>query len=179
MYNESSREDHKPTDHLTHIGNRVLDLITKSSSGEILNTPPWNADSDQAAQILLKTSKKLKGEAIDPSSGRVDYSKMASSESYARLREVTRSLPNYDPQHLEQRSERIAFWINVYNALILDAVVHYKIKGSLLRYFRIFRRAAYNVSGLRFSADDIEHGILRGNRPHPIYPLRTFSSSDP
>ena len=41
-----------------------------------------------------------------------------------------------------------------------------------------FRRAAYSVGGHRFSCDDIEHGILRGNRGHPHLPGPHFSSTD-
>ena len=42
-----------------------------------------------------------------------------------------------------------------------------------------FRRAAYNVGGYRFSANDIEHGILRANRPHWAIPGPQFGPSDP
>ena len=31
----------------------------------------------------------------------------------------------------------------------------------------IWNSYAYNVGGLILTLDDIEHGILRGNRPHP------------
>lgn len=36
-----------------------------------------------------------------------------------------------------------------------------------------------NVGGLRYAADDIEHGILRRNRPHPFLRLRPLGSGDP
>ncbi len=42
-----------------------------------------------------------------------------------------------------------------------------------------FRQAAYIVGSQRMSCDDIEHGILRANRGHPLYPGRQFRSSDP
>jgi hypothetical protein len=31
---------------------------------------------------------------------------------------------------------------------------------------------------MRFSADDIEHGVLRGNRPHPMLPFPPFGPDD-
>ena len=31
----------------------------------------------------------------------------------------------------------------------------------------IWNSCAYNVGGLILTLDDIEHGILRGNQPHP------------
>jgi hypothetical protein len=41
-----------------------------------------------------------------------------------------------------------------------------------------FRRAAYLVGEQRMSLDDIEHGILRGNRGHPFLPGPQFASRD-
>ncbi len=41
-----------------------------------------------------------------------------------------------------------------------------------------FRRAAYEIGSQRFSAHDIEHGILRGNRPHWAIPGPQFGPTD-
>jgi hypothetical protein len=76
----------------------------------------------------------------------------------------------------------MAFWINLYNALMMDAViffnVHHSVAEGHLGQLTFFRRAAYNVAGLRVSLDDIEHGILRGNRGHPFLPGPHFTSRD-
>ena len=42
-----------------------------------------------------------------------------------------------------------------------------------------FWRAAYNIGGLRYSAHDIEHGILRANAAHPAIPSAHFGPRDP
>ncbi len=63
--------------------------------------------------------------------------------------------------------------------MILDAVIQYQIRSSLSRQIGFFRRAAYRVGGMRFSADDIEHGVLRGNRRHPALPFPQFAPNDP
>ncbi len=81
------------------------------------------------------------------------------------------------------REERLAFWINVYNALVIDAVIAFGVEESVTEgvagVVRFFRCAAYNVGGQRFSAEDIEHGVLRANHGHPYVPGPQFSSSDP
>ena len=41
-----------------------------------------------------------------------------------------------------------------------------------------FARIAYAVGGYRFSADDIEHGILRANAGHPAIPGKQFTNRD-
>ena len=68
----------------------------------------------------------------------------------------------------------------MYNSLIIDAVIHFGIQKSVWEAgWGFFRKAAYNIGGLRYSADDIEHGILRGNRPHPLLHFRQFAKNDP
>lgn len=44
---------------------------------------------------------------------------------------------------------------------------------------RFFRRIRYRIGGLEVSADDIEHGILRGNSRLPNSIFRPFGESDP
>ncbi len=120
----------------------------------------------------------MRVQAISPK-GEVDYSKLVESESYARFRSFTRALPSCTKEDLGDRAQQIAFWINLYNALILHGVIHYNVSGSMLRDIGFFRRIAYNVGGMRFSADDIEHGVLRGNRRHPYLPFLQFARDDP
>jgi hypothetical protein len=77
----------------------------------------------------------------------------------------------------------LAFWINLYNALVIHAVIQENVQNSVteswLGILSFFQRAAYTVGGLRFSLTDIEHGILRDNRGFPYFPGTHFSSNDP
>ncbi len=57
-----------------------------------------------------------------------------------------------------------AFWINLYNALTLHALALHTLKASVLEIPGFADRFAYRVDGLNFSLNDIEHGVLRGNR---------------
>src|SRR5262249_33790817 len=84
---------------------------------------------------------------------------------------------------LSSRDARLAFWINVYNALVIDAVIAFHVRRSVtegrLGLLAFFRRAAYVVGGYRLNCDDIEHGILRGNRGRPFVPGPQFGPADP
>jgi hypothetical protein len=146
---------------------------------EILNPGDAPLSDENPAQVLLKAAKALKAEVIDPETGMVDYAHLAVCNAYRDLREAARSLANCNIGDLGDRSQQMAFWINLYNTLILDAVVQYRITGSLSRQINFFRRAAYRIGGMRFSADDIEHGVLRGNRRHPALPFPPFAPDDP
>jgi len=88
----------------------------------------------------------------------------------------------FDPASLSTLGERLAFWLNLYNVLTLDAVIALDVRRSVTEGplgMLFFRRAAYRIAGQRVSLDDIEHGILRGNRGHPFLPGPHFRSTDP
>ena len=159
-------------------GNRFVDLVLGVRSEEVLNPGGAIEGPDNPAAELMRVSKDLQAEAIDPDTGLVDYSGLNSHEIYTKFKLTTQSLPLCMPNDIGTGSARLAFWINVYNVLIIDAVIHYQIRGSMMRRPGIFRQAAYNIGGMRFSAEDIEHGILRGNQRNPVLPMPPFSPDD-
>lgn len=57
--------------------------------------------------------------------------------------------------------------------------VHDKPLRSVLELENFWKNTSYIISGHLFSLDDIEHGILRGNRPHPATGHVCFKSEDP
>jgi hypothetical protein len=138
------------------------------------------AGGADVAGELYAAVQMMKAEAFDPSGGGVDYRRLCDSETYQQYRACTAGLINFDPATLSSSEERLAFWINLYNALIIDAVIAFDLKTSIREDLGFFRRAAYIISGRRYSADDIEHGILRGNRRHfhPMIPFPQFAPGD-
>ena len=157
------------------IANRVLGI----GPNDLLNPEPARSGLENPARKLREIANDMRAQAISPETGEVDYGKRVESESYARFKTFARALPYCTKEDLGDRPHQIAFWINLYNALILHGVLHYKVSGSMLRDIGFFRRVAYNVGGMRFSADDIEHGVLRGNRRHPYLPFTQFAKGDP
>ncbi|MDX1601125.1 MAG: DUF547 domain-containing protein, partial [Anaerolineales bacterium] len=126
---------------------------------------------------IQHAARRVQANFVDDTGQRVDYERLRGSEAYQQLRSAAAALRTFSLEALDYRGFRLAFWINTYNALILDAIVSYGIQGRIWPWF--FLRAAYNIGGLRFSADAIEHGVLRGNRSHPSYRLRMFPQDDP
>jgi hypothetical protein len=163
-----------------------LDRLT-GASRQTLNPPAGAgglvAQADVAAE-LVRVMNVFRAEVISPDGRRVDYARLRTGEAYGRYRSTcSPQLRRFDPGALATREERLAFWINLYNALIVDAVIAFEIQRSVtegrLGLLAFFRRAAYDVSGRRVSCDDIEHGILRANRGHPFLPGMQFASTDP
>lgn len=155
---------------------RLIDAFLRVESGQVLNHRPSASPPADVGQQLHRTAKKLKAEATRLEGRRVDYATVSASETYAVLRTLTAYLQMCSLEDLGKGAERLAFWINLYNALVIDGIIHFQIGEQI--GVRLFRRAAYDVCGLRFSLDDIEHGVLRGNRPHPLFKIAPFGPGD-
>jgi hypothetical protein len=164
---------------LVRLANGWLDRLLGISPDEVLNSGAALPVLDNPSQALKRSADAMRVSAVDPETGKVDYGALADSKAYSEFRRLTRSLPLCRLEDMGDRQSLMAFWINLYNALILDAVVSYGVSGTLQDQLGIFRQAAYNVGGMRFSADDIEHGVLRGNRRNPFLPFAPFGRDDP
>lgn len=80
---------------------------------------------------------------------------------------------------LATRGERLAFWINAYNDLVTEGLVALGIRQTVWEVPDFFDRIRVRIAELEFSANDIEHGVLRGNRPNPLSGAPPFSPDDP
>lgn len=133
--------------------------------------------SDDLGEQLKQSINGLKQTAFQD--GKVDYSALREHEAYRHYRRLARQLQTFPLATLAGDDERMAFWINLYNALIIDAIIQWGVKRSVQDVLGFFAKAAYCVNGYRFSADDIEHGILRANAGHPALGKPQFGKSDP
>jgi hypothetical protein len=102
---------------------------------------------------------------------RVDYA--ALHRNRAQLDRVTGgfAIPGRAEESAWTRPQRMAFWINAYNALTLRAIVdHYPIeagwfslgpRNSIRQIEGVWTTLTWDAAGRRVSLDDIEHRILR------------------
>ncbi|CAI8588773.1 unnamed protein product [Vicia faba] len=85
-------------------------------------------------------------------------------------------LEEIDPGNLEH-DEKLAFWINIHNALVMHAFLAYGIPQNSMKRVFLLLKAAYNVGGYIVSADTIQNTILRCRMSRPGQWLRLFFSS--
>ncbi|KAG8638165.1 uncharacterized protein LOC110631126 isoform X1 [Manihot esculenta] len=86
------------------------------------------------------------------------------SGALRRFRTLVEQLAKVNPIHLTC-NEKLAFWINLYNALIMHAYLAYGVPGSELKLFSLIQKAAYTVGGHSFNAAAIEYVILKMKPP--------------
>jgi hypothetical protein len=172
-------------DFLIPLRERFLDTFSGSDRTEILNSHSASntelIDGDPAAELVDLLHEVLSSGLTDHGEN-VDYAALRANTLYQHFRRCTAKLRAFDPSTLPNQNARLAFWINLYNTLVLDGVIALGITRSVMERragIIFFRQAAYVVGGQRLSCDDIEHGILRANRGHPFYPGKQFQSSDP
>jgi hypothetical protein len=89
----------------------------------------------------------------------------------ARLDALAGQLHGVAPERIAGDAGRIAFWANLYNALVLHCLCLRPLRGNLLWHLRLFDRIAYRVGGRDYPLNLIENGVLRANR-RPPYRLR-------
>lgn len=132
----------------------------------------------EVAEEVRRLIVALYDDFLSPDGKEVDYAGIARSEAFRRYLRNAAELQRVDLAHLT-REEKLAFFINVYNAMVIHAYVEVGPPGSLIQRHRFFNRVTYLIGGHFFSLNDIEHGILRGNRKPPGGLGRQFSRSDP
>ncbi|XP_061182675.1 uncharacterized protein LOC133191032 [Saccostrea echinata] len=132
----------------------------------------------ELSKKLQKTMLSIKGECIGEDRG-IDYDKLKKSEAFKEYKKETLQLQFVSLDDLSE-AERKAFFINLYNALTIHGLAEQEsLPSSVLDIQQFWKTTAYNVGGLVYSLDDIEHGILRGNRSHPASTKPQFSEGDP
>ncbi|KAM7525558.1 hypothetical protein LguiA_015460 [Lonicera macranthoides] len=76
-----------------------------------------------------------------------------------------------------ENNAQTAFWINMYNSLVMHAYLAYGIPHSSLRRLALFHKAAYNIGGHVISANAIEQSIFCFRTPRVGRWLETILSA--
>ncbi len=101
--------------------------------------------------------------------GKVNYATLKSDKDFQTYLD---QLSKANPDALQTREEKIAFWINAYNAFTLKLIIdNYPVKsitelsalGKLTAFFgdSPWKREFFSINGKKMSLDKIEHEILR------------------
>lgn len=131
-------------------------------------------------QVLNQRTGPVRIAGIDLTG--VDYDGLRSDR--AALDGLVDRLAGFDPKALQSRSQRLAFWINVYNVAAVRTVLDHpgiaSIKDVGGLFSPVWKKDAIVVGGKTYSLDDIENGILRKmNEPRIHFAIVCASVSCP
>jgi glutaredoxin len=148
-----------------------------------------NVDAVATSEMLRFLALILYDEYMSPDGSKVDYIGLVKDPRFRIYVDATTELQSVNLSGLKSSEDRMCFWINMYNALIVHALAVFGPATSTLQRLTWFSDVSYTIGGYRFSANDIEHGILRGNAPSPAslwnilglstFAQPTFPSGDP
>eukprot|EP00189_Rhodosorus_marinus_P003682 CAMPEP_0113955836 /NCGR_PEP_ID=MMETSP0011_2-20120614/1649_1 /TAXON_ID=101924 /ORGANISM="Rhodosorus marinus" /LENGTH=284 /DNA_ID=CAMNT_0000965759 /DNA_START=258 /DNA_END=1112 /DNA_ORIENTATION=+ /assembly_acc=CAM_ASM_000156 len=152
----------------------------------LLNAPPVGQDhtgptTQDIAGELQSQIKSLYVEYLDIEGMKVDYDALRNSDGFKEYETQALRLVDVDPTSLK-RDERIAFFVNLYNALTIHGMARARVQPSNLPSRLLFySKTSYIIGGQPYSLNDIENNVLRGNKPQVLDPFRfmIFSPSDP
>ncbi|XP_027161716.1 uncharacterized protein LOC113762459 isoform X1 [Coffea eugenioides] len=83
-----------------------------------------------------------------------------------KFRSLISFLEFVDPKKMKHE-EKLAFWINVHNALVMHAYLVYGVPRSNIKRMSLLLKAAYNIGGHTVSVDMIQSSILGCRLPRP------------
>ncbi|KAG1945411.1 uncharacterized protein zgc:152951 isoform X2 [Pimephales promelas] len=150
-----------------------------------LDAPPVPVeDSTEAdgawelSEALRNLILKLYSDHLSEDGKTVDYEAMSRSLYFERYCDLAVQLQRVDLLSLS-REEKLAFFINIYNALVIHGNLRLGFPKNIWQRYRFFNYVSYLIGGEVFTLQDIENGVLRGNRKGVAQIMKPFSKNDP
>jgi len=152
-----------------------------------MNRPHQNAaaslTTSKDSKVIVKSLRlqisALFGKHID-SNGSVDYEACSHDDAFHEFAKSTDELCHVNLSKLAITPEGLmSTVINLYNALVIHAIV---VQGgapsNMYQRLQFFSRVGYHIGPHFYSLNDLENGILRGNRKGPASLKVSFGPED-
>ena len=171
---------------VTRGGGGAFSLTGQQGKKRVVNRwRRWLDREEEDPNVLAKALKRRVGAVLDgcrDGAGLVRYDKVGRDpalfevlESLCELRLLDLSSKRFGGKE----NRRKAFLLNLYNLLVPVFFAVYGIAGSSLERLDYFDSLYVDVGGLLYSLNQIESGLLRGNRKAPYHLSAPFPSGSP
>ncbi|CAJ1951760.1 unnamed protein product [Cylindrotheca closterium] len=157
--------------------------LTCYQTPNILNSyRVWNEAVDPDPIRLVKgltaTLNKILSQYTSDKTGKVDYKRAGLDRSMTAFEEASCELQAVNLREMS-KDTKMAFCINLYNLMIKYAFVKVGIPSSNVDRVAFFTKVQFYIGSDLFSFQDLENGILRGNRKAPYSLTPQLGSDDP
>lgn len=130
-------------------------------------------------RVLNPAGRALEHEAVALSGKLLEAARAPEAQSDpAPFDILAGQLHEVDPAGVPDDGSRAAFWINVYNGLVAHGLILSPARGSVWRELGLFGGTAYAVGNATYTPNEIEHGLLRGNRRPPWHVRTSLRAND-
>ena len=136
-----------------------------------------NSPSELALSIR-NSILELYGKYLSDNGKAVDYTRLGASPEFQKYKQKAALLQRAAVEHL-RHEEKLAFFINVYNALVIHGRIVFGYPVGAYKIYRFFNDVKYIIGGHEYSCDDIENGVLRANRKGVGQVFKPFGKHDP
>ncbi|KAA1244108.1 DUF547 domain-containing protein [Aquimarina sp. RZ0] len=91
-----------------------------------------------------------------------------------------KSLSTQRPEKKSSKEEKLAYWVNLYNAIVLKMIIDNYPVESINDIKKPWKQKQITIDNKQYSLDDIEHTVLRKmNEPRVHFLLNSGSKSSP
>ncbi|CAG2211928.1 unnamed protein product [Mytilus edulis] len=146
------------------------------NSGTMSDCEPRPAG--EVGEDIRKLILKIYNVFLSKDGRKVNYKGITASSEFEVYKTRTKELQRVQVA-TASREEKLAFFINIYNALVVHANVVKGPPNGLWQRYKFFNTVKYIIGGHSYSLQDIENGVLRANRKGVGMFTKPFSKSDP
>ncbi|CAM9281235.1 unnamed protein product [Chrysoparadoxa australica] len=145
------------------IKKRVLNIRLVNEQKEV------GEREEDIAAALMSAAKGLFATFLTEDGSGVDYARLARSDEFGSYCKLSEQLALLEHSTIDSWdvSQKKAFWLNIYNSLLIHAVALWGEPAWVGSRLFLFSCASYRIGGMDLSLNEIEHGILRGNKKVP------------
>ena len=155
--------------------------LLEDTFSQALNASTYECAVGSATEVgeeLRKLILKLYALFISPDGTAVGYRGMAKSKEFEVYEKLSAELQRVDVANIT-RNDKVAFFINIYNAMVIHATIKKGAATNLWARYKFFNCSYYIIAGELYSLQDIENGILRGNKKGVGMLRVPFQNGDP
>ncbi|KAI3631250.1 hypothetical protein MIR68_010740 [Amoeboaphelidium protococcarum] len=164
---------------LSASNNPLSNLVSRRASSQVKGSSAAGSDNQRKKSVFA--SFLPEGDSLDSLSlsedTRMQYfilsqssmlrmvKKMPAYEDFKRLIVILRHI---NLQHLRTDSDKLAFWLNIRNSLIIQAVIEFGVPMNEQHYINFScEKPCYIISDSSYSVNEITYGILKARCPIP------------
>ena len=124
---------------------------------------------NQLVKDIRNKMLEIKSSCFSADGKSINYKSLKNTEIFTSYLNLVGQLKYVDLKAFSN-SEKKSFYINIYNCLILHAIIDelLDVNGGTLARMKLYATASYDIGGMVYSLNDIENGLLRGNRKSAV-----------